>query len=448
MARSPFLDGARAQGWAMVAVLAIGFGLGVATLASPGPQRRLQEALNLKAFLGGQTAAAVNYAMAHDLPIGDELSAAGGILRWRVFGSGGPQVMVGCNDWLYLTEELRPWPGSDAAMKARADTLHAVAAGLKEKGIALQVVLVPDKRRVEQAGACEVRYAAQSEARYGQFEGLVADLHPVDLLQAFAGIRNDLYYRTDTHWNQDGAAIAAAATASATDAPIGRERPFHTDYGPEADRAGDLLRLMSLDHVPDLAIKLRPLPDRERPAKTTETNPPADTGGLLDDAPVPEVALIGSSYSVNANFHGALEQALSAPVGQFAQAGGAFWMSARDYFRSQAFRDTPPKLVIWEVPERVVNQPISTEEAAFLRNWQGNDGSTAGRVDGGRSRGRTGAAGGRDRLSRPALQHRRRARNHRRRVRRATSAQCRGRGAVSEPDPARQPVPPGRRGDG
>ena len=72
-------------------------------------------------------------------------------------------------------------------------------------------------------------------------------------------------------------------------------------------------------------------------------NPPADTGGLLDDAPVPEIALLGSSYSVNANFLGALEQAESAPIGQFAQSGGGFWGSARDYFRSPAFKETPPE---------------------------------------------------------------------------------------------------------
>ena len=371
MARSRFTRGARAQGWAMIAVLAIGFGLGVATLASPGPHRRLVEALTFHAFLGGQTAGAVNNAMAHDLPIGGELSALGGILRWRLFDSGGPQVMVGCNDWLFLTEELRPWPSAQAAMQARADALHTIAAALTAKGIALQVVLVPDKRRVEAEGSCGVPYSAQSQARYAAFLGMLGGLQVVDLLQTFTGIRTPVYYRTDTHWNQDGAAIAAAATAAATDAPIGRERPFHTDYAPEAKRAGDLLRLMSLDHVPDLALKLRPLPDIEGAATTTETNPPADTGSLLDDAPVPEVVLLGSSYSVNANFHGALEQALSAPVGQFAQAGGAFWGSAHDYFRSPAFHETPPKLVIWEIPERVVNQPIAAEEAAFLHNWQG-----------------------------------------------------------------------------
>ena len=372
MAASPFTTGARAQGWAMIVVLVIGFGLGVATLASPGPRRAVGEALTMRAFLGGATAEAVNHAMAHDLPIGDALSAAGGVLRWRIFGSGGPQVTVGCHDWLYLTEELRPWPNAQAAMQRRAAVLQDVAKGLAGQGIALQVVLVPDKRRVETAGACGVPYGTQAQGRYAAFLGLLGGLRVTDLLAAYGGIRNPLYYRTDTHWNQDGAAVAAAATAAATDADIGRDRPFQTEYGPETDRAGDLLRLMSLEAVPNrVLVQLRPLPDREAPATTKETNPPAEAGGLLDEAPVAEVILLGSSYSVNGNFHGALEQALSAPVGQFAKAGGAFWLAARDYFRSPAFRETPPKLIIWEVPERVVNQPVTDEEAAFLHNWRG-----------------------------------------------------------------------------
>ena len=103
-----------------------------------------------------------------------------------------------------------------------------MATDLAAQGIALQVVLVPDKARVEHAYACGVPYSAQSEGRYAEFSKLLAGLPVVDLLAAYGGIRTPLYYRTDTHWNQDGAAIAAAATAAATDAPIGRDRPFNT----------------------------------------------------------------------------------------------------------------------------------------------------------------------------------------------------------------------------
>ena len=364
----PSERGARGQAWVMLAVLAVGFGLGVATLSSAGPRLRLGQAMTPAAFLSGGAAAAVNYAMAHDLPIGGALSAAGGVLRWRLFDSGGPLVTVGCRGWLYLTEELRPWPGGDAAMAARAQALHAVAAGLAARGVALRIALIPDKARIQATGRCGAPYSVQSQARYAAFAAMLAGLPWTDVRTAYDGVRTPVYYRTDTHWNQDGAAIAAAAIGSAIDAPIGRDRPFHTAYGAEIGRAGDLLRLMGLDHAPDL---LRPRPDRERPATTAETDPAPDTGGLLDAAPVPEVALIGSSYSVNGNFHGALEQTLATPVSQFAQEGGGFWRAARDYFRGEAFRETPPKLVVWEIPERVVNQPIGDEEATFLHDWQG-----------------------------------------------------------------------------
>lgn len=368
---SRFMAGARLQGAAMIAVLAVGFGLGVATFFQPGPQRQLNAALTPSAFLAGQTAAAVNHAMAHDLPFGPALSTAGGILRWRVFGSGGPQVNVGCNGWLYLTEEMRPWPGSQQSMQRRAEATHRIAASLAKQGIGLVIALVPDKARVETAGGCGVPYSAESRARLADFSAMLAGLPVVNLYDSYRGVDHPLYYRTDTHWNQAGAGLAAQRIAAAVTAEIDRSHHFTTTEGTPTDRAGDLLRLMSLENVSDhLPIKLRPLPDRERPQTTVETDAPAEGGSLLDDGPVAQVVLIGSSYSVNANFLGQLEQALGAPVGQFAQAGGAFWGSAKDYFASPAFHETPPKLVIWEIPERVVNQPIGPEEAAFLDGWK------------------------------------------------------------------------------
>lgn len=96
--------------------------------------------------------------------------------------------------------------------------------------------------------------------------------------------------------------------------------------------------------------------------------PPAEGGGLLDEA-VPEVVLLGSSYSVNANFHGSLQQALGAAVTSLAQAGGGFHGAAEAFFGGATFRETPPRLVIWEFPERVMGQPITPAERAFLNRW-------------------------------------------------------------------------------
>ena len=110
---------ARLQALAAIALLLWGLGQGIAALADPASRQRLAETLTWEAFLAGRTAGAINHVMAHALPADPWLRAAGGLLRWGLFRSGGPQVAVGCDGWLFLTEELRPWPGAQAAM-ARA----------------------------------------------------------------------------------------------------------------------------------------------------------------------------------------------------------------------------------------------------------------------------------------------------------------------------------------
>lgn len=361
---------ARGQGIAVIAVMLWGVWQALGAIAAPESLVRLRETLNRDAFLNGRTAAAVNHVMAHALPVDGALRAVGGVLRWGLFGSGGPQVRQGCPGWLFLTEELRPWPGAEAAMRQRAEGLGRIATALRGKGVALVVFITPDKARVHAEQLCGAPYSDQSAFRHAEFTALLRanGVEPLDALGVLlaAKAEGEAYYRTDTHWNQRGAALVAGAVAQAA-APLGLERNarFATALAPEeSDGPGDLLRLMSLDRVPNW---LRPRPDRQHLARTTETE--AAGGGLLDEAPGPQVALIGSSYSVNANFHGALQQALGMAVANFGQAGGGFSGSARAYFASQAWRETPPKLVVWEALERALGQPVSAEEAAFLAGW-------------------------------------------------------------------------------
>jgi alginate O-acetyltransferase complex protein AlgJ len=307
------------------------------------------------------------------LPIDGVLRAAGGILRWRVFDAGGPLVWAGRNDWLYLTEELRPWPDPPAAMAARARIAHQIAIALRARGIGLLMALVPDKARIESATLDDAPRAAQTMTRYADFVTLLRaqGLAVVDLDTAFVAARRagPVYYRTDTHWNQTGAALAAQAIASAVTVPIARTHVYHTDADAlETDGPGDLLRLMSLDEVPDTSLlALRPRPDRQHLEHTVLTKAPADTGGLLGDAPAIEVMLLGSSFSLNANFSGRLQEALGTPIADFAKLGGGFSSAAQAYLNNAAYRDTPPKLVIWEVPERVVAQPLDEADRALQR---------------------------------------------------------------------------------
>ncbi|WP_458096736.1 alginate O-acetyltransferase AlgX-related protein [Roseomonas sp. WA12] len=361
---------AKLQGAAAVVLLALGAWQGVAAIASAPGQQRLGPVLNVESFLSGKLTGAVNYVMAHQLPADPLLRATGGVFRYALFRSGGPQVRVGCNDTLFLTEELRPWPEPEAAMAARAEGVRRVRDALAGRGIQLVVAIVPDKARVKSAELCGAPWSAQAQERYAAFAAALRAqrVDPILLLPALTAqeARGGAYWRTDTHWSQDGAKAAATTIAEALrEAPLARAEAFRTIAAPEeTDGPGDLLRITSLDRVPNA---LRPDPDRQRLERTVA--PETGGGGLLDETPVPEVALIGSSYSVNANFHGALQEALRSTVLNAATAGGGFAGSASAYFAGETFRESPPKLVLWEIPERVVAQPLTQAEREFLARW-------------------------------------------------------------------------------
>ena len=359
------------QGVAAVVLLGLGAWQGIEAIASPQGQQRLRPTLDLASFLSGKLTGAVNHVMAHELPADPLLRAAGGVFRYRLFGSGGPSVRVGCDGTLFLTEELRPWPGAEAAMAERAVAVRRVRDALAARNIALAVTVVPDKARVEQAKLCGAPRSAQAEARHDAFLAALRGegLPPIALLPALSAVeaRGGAYYRTDTHWNQEGAKAAAVTIAAAVaEVPLTRGEDYRTTAAAEeTDGPGDLLRVTSLDRVPDA---LRPHPDRQHLERTEKAEEGAG-GGLLDEAPAPEVALIGSSYSVNANFHGALQAALRSSVLNAATAGGGFAGSAAAYFAGETFRESPPRLVIWEIPERVVAQPLTSAEREFIGRW-------------------------------------------------------------------------------
>ncbi|MBP0494781.1 alginate O-acetyltransferase AlgX-related protein [Pararoseomonas indoligenes] len=360
------------QGAAAAVLLALAAWQGIAAIASEPGQERLRPTLNLGSFLSGKLTGAVNHVMAHELPADPLLRASGGVFRYDLFRSGGPLVRVGCDDTLFLTEELRPWPGAEAAMAERAAIVRRVRDGLAQRGVLLSVALVPDKARVKRDRLCGAPRSEQATARYDAFaEALRGQgIQPLLLLRPLAAreAQGGAWWRTDTHWSQEGARAAAAAIAAALRVyPLSRSTTFRTtSAAEETNGPGDLLRLMSLDRVPDA---LRPAPDRQRLEHTEAAEAGSGGGGLLDETPAPEVALVGSSYSVNANFHGALQELLRTAVVNAAKAGGGFAGSANEYFAGQAFRETPPRIVVWEIPERVVGQPLGQGERDLAARW-------------------------------------------------------------------------------
>lgn len=313
----------------------------------------------------GKTTGTVEKQLDENLPGRAMLIAAANSLRYLLLRGGGEQVHVGREGWLFLTEELRFHADAEAKMAVRVDLLAAAASALGQMNVKLVIALVPDKARVYPQYLASGKMPDYTRARYqAAINALQSrDVHVVDLLGALrlAAENGDVYYRSDTHWNQAGAQVAAKAVAAKVvqlDGTLGTSE-FVTEVSTtRTQRPGDLLKLMGLDHAADF---LRPPVDAE-PVVTTRQTAALSTD-LFGDEAVP-VVLTGTSYSLRGNFHGFLQQALASEVLNTAKDGGGLLGAATSYLKDAAFRSSKPRVLVWEIPERLLAAELKDEA-----NW-------------------------------------------------------------------------------
>lgn len=359
---SPTSRWALLPGIVLALVLAGGLASGVMALLSPAGRGVLGEA-DLDGIVLGRVTAEISHLQNEQLLGGRALADAARVIDWLALGDLGPEVRQGCPGWLFLREELDIHPAPEAAMARRADIVARIAAQLRARGIALVVAVAPDKSRIESQARCGLARSAALEGRLAEFNALLArrGVEAVDLAAALSALDGERYFRSDTHWNERGAQAAAKAVAarlaSQGIAPAGAAQ---VTPGQPAERLGDLIRLAGLDAVPAWA---RPAGDRVAASTIVPPSMPGDD--LLGETAGPPVVVIGSSFSRNANFIGFLAAALSAPVGDMARDGAGFDGAARAYFANAAFRESPPRVIVWEMPERVLDAPAGEAERAW-----------------------------------------------------------------------------------
>ena len=314
-------------------------------------------------FREGRTTGTLEKQLDKRLPARTTIIATANSVRYLLTGGGGDQVRVGNGGWLFLTEELRFDLDGNAHLEARAKLFGGAAHGLDQQGVKLIVALVPDKARLYSGKLANGHYPAYNLSRYG--DALAAlrkqNVAVVDLLTplAAAALQGQVYYSSDTHWNQVGAQISADTVALGV-RQLGVELEKTTFVtaatGEKTERPGDLIRLMGLGDTPNA---LRPASDTEIPVATKQTSVEA-ASGLFGDAAVP-VALTGTSYSLRGNFHGFLQQALSVKVLNTAKDGGGLLQATTAYLTNDAFKSAKPKILVWEVPERFLYTKLEDE---------------------------------------------------------------------------------------
>lgn len=157
-----------------------------------------------------------------------------------------PEVLLGTDGWLYYADTLADYTGA-APMTARqlwcaAQNLALMQEYAQTQGAAFLFVCAPNKNTV---------YPAQMPARYTRAEG-PSDLDRLDTLLnaqdvAFCDVRQTLldaqgltYYRTDSHWNGYGSALACYAILAA----LGREFSLAGEPFTLQPHTGDLYQML------------------------------------------------------------------------------------------------------------------------------------------------------------------------------------------------------------
>lgn len=257
----------------------------------------------------------------------------------------------GYEGWLFRTRDdlpdrLRLEPESYAVIGRLQRTLADMG---------VQLVMVPLPPRGLMAWDRLPPYLADESRRRSvrvSYEAMLEDLRAegvvVPNLAALLDSepKQPFYFRRDHHWTPYGARATARATAEAirridgfADLPA---RSFDTRQQGVVTKSGTLVSAVE---------RLCGFGYPEMVTERFVTSSEGQGADLFGDAQRPQVVLAGTSNSAGAyNFAGFLAQALGVDVLNQSVVGGGLESSMLQLLLSDAFRDDPPRVVVWEMP--------------------------------------------------------------------------------------------------
>ena len=342
-------------------------GMGLWSLVSFGSFQRTAQ----MTALNGKLTKALETHYDEEFPIkriGTNLWAA---LDFKFFNEGRPGVVLGKDQWLYTDEEFNPVANGEQYEAENFELIRGVRDTLKQHGVQLVMAIVPAKARLYPEHVGAERPASLHADLYQQFHAQAqqAGILAPDLLAPMqqAKQQGQVFLRTDTHWTPMGADVVARSLGSTISqkAPLsGEPVQYVTESAPAQPYKGDLTNFLPLD---PLFTDLLPKPD-DLAQRTTKAVEAGGDDALFADSDIP-VALVGTSYSANPhwNFVGALQQSLRSDVVNYAEDGHGPILPMLKYLQTDAFKSSPPQVLIWEFPERYL--PMKNDLSEFDPNW-------------------------------------------------------------------------------
>lgn len=276
-------------------------------------------------------------------------------------------AILGKNEWLFYKYELADASQYPQTQKT-SELIKNFNAVLSARGITLTVVMVPIKMRVyAEFLPDDTRLDEPTRQNYARmldhFKTL--GINVADVNSAFMGSHlrlsdTPLFFRLDSHWTPTGAMVAAEAVTRSLEAHATSARWLAGI--PNVGYSIKVANQKRPSRGRDLVHQLPPNAPTFEPEKLAQVNIFRSEGraaDLLGNPDAVEIGLVGSSYSRDwTGFPDALRYVLQRDVVSLAVgADQGSWVGMEHYLRDEAFQSKPPKLLIWEMPERDMHAP-------------------------------------------------------------------------------------------
>lgn len=272
----------------------------------------------------------------------------------------------GKDGWLFSVANLLPY---DPTLGKFQNDITRFRDELAKRGTELITVSVPPRAAtmnqfLDPKVPVFKAYNAKAEAaKYAAYVKLVNSLgiyspNALDIAYKNAGQFN-FFFARDHHWTPQAAGKVAEAMAAYI-----KTRPAYKDLpkvpfklvSKPFELAGSYAKL-----VQDICQVTLPK-EKTTTFEAVRVNPI----GLLDDE-TPQVVLVGTSHSNTGAFAESLSYTLQTPVLNAALDGGGARAAMETYFHSADFRRAPPKFLIWELEDTLLQYNFYSQMIPTLK---------------------------------------------------------------------------------
>ncbi len=291
------------------------------------------------------------------------LITANNVFRFVLFRtSSSERVTIGKAGWLYYTGAVRDFRSPKSLSTKRLSEIQRILEErrnwLASQGIKYLFLVAPNKTTIYPEHLPDYVHRRSQESKLDQLQNHLeknSDLPVLDLRPALrkTKITKQIYHRTDTHWNDEGALTAyrlimAALTAiTPTLSPVMKEFHSKTNF----DQSGDLAHLLTLSSLAsEDMVRLRPnggflakkVPFESQKHKKAQAKEQANRN-------LPKLLVFGDSFVRGTRLKDFLAEHFQRSV---------FVRGTRDHFDVALVKSEKPDIVIQEIVERFLAVPF------------------------------------------------------------------------------------------